>query len=427
MASIINAATSGGLISTGDTSGQLQLQTAGTTALSISSGQVVTLTNALPVASGGTGSTTLAGANIATTNSSTQSITSINTFGFKNRIINGGMVIDQRNAGAAISSLGQYTTYLVDRFKYYGDQSGKLSFQQNQGSVTPPTGYVNYLGMTSLSAYSVGSGESFSVSQSIEGFNTADLLWGTANAKTVTLSFWVYSSLTGSFGASLNNGSRFYPFNYTISSASTWTQISITIAGDTSGTWSTTNSQSIRVYFGLGVGTTQSGGGNAWTSSSYSVPSSSVSVVGTSGATFYITGVQLEVGTQATSFDFRDYGRELILCQRYFFKIQAFSGAGGCQFTTMALYSATSSYGNFYLPVPMRTYPTGSYSALSDFTFFSNGSSSTITTLNISNGQSSSTTGEIYTALTTSFLNVGGAGFLRIANSTGYAQFSAEL
>jgi hypothetical protein len=370
----------------------------------------------------------LAGANIATTNSSTQSITSINTFGFKNRIINGGMVIDQRNAGASVtaSTTGSFV-YTLDRWNYYASQASKFTLQQLTSS--PPTGFINYLAITSSSAYSVASGDLFMLTQSIEGLNVADLAWGTANAKTVTLSFWVKSSLNGTFGGSLlNNGSsRSYPFTYSIPTANIWTQISVTITGDTSGTWLTTNGIGIQVSFGIGMGSNFSGTAGSWSGNQYWSATGATSVVATSGATFYITGVQLEVGTQATSFDFRDYGSELMLCQRYFFKIQAFSGAGGCQFTTMALYSATSSYGNFYLPVPMRTYPTGSYSALSDFTFFSNGSSSSITALNISNGQSSSTTGEINTTLTTSFANTGGAGFLRIANSTGYAQFSAEL
>ena len=243
-----------------------------------------------------------------------------NATNFKNRIINGAMVIDQRNAGASVTPIN--AQYLVDRWFVDLTQSSKFTAQQNAGSVTPPAGFINYLGTTSSSAYSVTSTDYFLFSQQIEGLNVADLGWGTANAKTVTLSAWVYSSLTGTFGGSILNSAqnRSYPFSYSISSANTWTQISITIAGDTSGTWLTTNGTGIIVRFGLGVGTSYSGTAGAWAAGFYVSTTGATSIVGTSGATFYITGVQLEVGSSATGFDFRDYGRELILCQRYYEK-----------------------------------------------------------------------------------------------------------
>ena len=242
-----------------------------------------------------------------------------NTPAFRNRIINGAMVIDQRNAGASGTGTGVYT---VDRWYYSASQSSKLTWQQNAGSVTPPAGFINYLGATSSSAYSVLAGDYFSYTQYIEGLNTADLAWGTASAATVTLSFWVRSSLTGTFGGSLRNsaGNRSYPFSYTISSANTWEQKSVTIAGDTSGTWLTTNGIGIALNFGLGVGTTFSGTAGAWAGANYVSATGATSVVGTNGATFYITGVQLEKGSTATSFDYRPYGTELALCQRYFEK-----------------------------------------------------------------------------------------------------------
>lgn len=244
------------------------------------------------------------------------------TFGFKNRIINGAMMIDQRNAGASVTTPTTSSfIYTLDRWNYYVTQGSKFTVQQNAGSVTPPIGFSNYLGVTSTSAYSVVSGDLFSLNQPIEGFNTADLAWGTANAKTVTLSFWVYSSLTGTFGGSILNNAynRSYPFTYTVSSANTWTQISITIAGDTTGTWvGATNGVGLRINFSLGTGSTYSGTAGSWSGSQYWSATGATSVVGTSGATFYITGVQLEKGSTATSFDYRPYGTELMLCQRYY-------------------------------------------------------------------------------------------------------------
>ena len=237
---------------------------------------------------------------------------------YRNRIINGAMVIDQRNAGASVTPVDD--GFVVDRFKFNVSQASKITAQQNQGSVTPPVGFKNYLGITSSSAYTVGASEKFVVWQGIEGFNVSDLAWGTANAKTITLSFQVYSSLTGTFGGSLaNNGfNRAYPFTYTISSANTWTTVSVTIAGDTTGTWTTDNSIGIRVYFSLGTGSTYSGTAGSWANTGYFSATGATSVVGTNGATFYITGVQLEKGSTATSFDYRPYGTEFMLCQRYY-------------------------------------------------------------------------------------------------------------
>jgi hypothetical protein len=245
-----------------------------------------------------------------------------NNVTMRNRIINGAMMIDQRNAGASVTNntSGQYT---LDRWFIYGDQSSKFTVQQNAGSVTPPAGFKNYLGVTSLSSYTVGASEIFVLQQMIEGYNIADLGWGTANAQPVTLSFWVRSSLTGTFGGSLKSGgsTTTYPFTYTITAANTWEQKSITVAGDTTGTWLSTNGIGIRVGFGLGCGSNESGTAGVWASTNYSSATGATSVVGTNGATFYITGVQLEEGTAASPFENRLYGTELALCQRYYNKV----------------------------------------------------------------------------------------------------------
>jgi hypothetical protein len=239
----------------------------------------------------------------------------------RNRLINGQMTISQRNGTSSITPTdGQYT---LDRWLAETAQSSKFSVQQNAGSVTPPTGFINYLGVTSLSAYTPVSTDYMWLSQRIEGFNIADLGWGTANAKTVTVSFWVRSSLTGAFGSSLSNSaaSRVYPFNYNISSANTWEYKTVTIAGDTSGTWNTSNGNGIMMQFNLGTGSNRLGTSSAWGSTDFRGGlTGATAVVGTNGATFYITGVQFEVGTQATSFEYRQYTTELQLCQRYFLK-----------------------------------------------------------------------------------------------------------
>jgi hypothetical protein len=240
--------------------------------------------------------------------------------GFKNRIINGAMVIDQRWAGSAVTDSTASNPYTVDRWSFYGNVASKVSLQQNQGSVTPPVGFTNYMGLTVTSAYTPSAGDAFRFQQIIEGYNIADLAWGTANAKTVTISFWAYSSLTGTHSGALSNSAldRSYPFTFTISSANTWTYISITVAGDTSGTWGTTNGNGIRLFFNMGCGSTTLGTAGAWASTFYAGATGSVTVVANASATFKFTGVQLEKGSTATSFDYRPYGTELALCQRYY-------------------------------------------------------------------------------------------------------------
>jgi len=243
-------------------------------------------------------------------------------FVLKNRIINGDMRIDQRNAGASVTPVSGGSVYTLDRWFFDISQNSKFTTQQDAGAVTPPVGFNDYLGVTSSSAYSVLATDYFLLIQKIEGYNMADLAWGTANAKTVTLSFWVRSSLTGTFGGSLSNnaGNRVYPFSYTISTANTWEYKTVTIAGDTSGTWLTTNGTGIQVILGLGVGSTYSGTAGAWTASTILSVTGATSVVGTNGATWYITGVQLEVGSTATPFERRLYGQEFSNCCRYYWQ-----------------------------------------------------------------------------------------------------------
>jgi hypothetical protein len=237
-------------------------------------------------------------------------------YGMKSRIINGAMVIDQRNNGASIT--GNDGAYPLDRFTILATQSSKLTVQQ---STTAPTGFSHSLLATSSSAYSVISTDQFTIQQRVEGFNSYDLSFGTANASTVTLSFWVRSSLTGTFGGALTNSaySRTYPFSYTINAANTWEYKTVTIAGDTTGTWiSATNGVGLRVSWSLGAGSNYLNTAGAWAADDALGATGQVNLVGTNGATFYITGVQLEKGSTATSFDYRPYGTELQLAQRYY-------------------------------------------------------------------------------------------------------------
>ena len=275
---------------------------------------------------------------------------------FLNRIINGAMLLNQRGFSGTVTADGNYG---LDRWQMFSSASSKYSLSQSSDA---PAGFINSILVTSLAATSVGATDYYFLRQAIEGLNCTDLSWGTANAKTVTLSFWVKSSLTGTFGGTLENNAqnRSYPISYTISAANTWEYKSVTVAGDTTGTWLTTNGIGIMVQFGLGVGSTYSDTAGAWTSkaSAWSA-TGATSVVGTNGATFYLTGVQLEVGSTATSFDYRPYGTELALCQRYALVL------GGSSFENMGLgvvTSATNVNMPIILPVDMRASPSVSFS-----------------------------------------------------------------
>jgi hypothetical protein len=351
-------------------------------------------------------------------------ISAVNSLGFRNRIINGNMVIDQRNAGASVTPTNTVGfTYTLDRWAAFGSVASRFSVQQDAGAVTPPVGFNDYLGVTSLSSNTVGSSETFLIGQFIEGFNTADLAWGTANAATVTLSFLIRSSITGTFGGVIQNSAqnRSYPFNYTISAANTWEQKTVTIAGDTSGTWLVTNGVGMRVFFSVGTGSALSGAANSWQSAALFSATGATSLVGTNGATFFITGVQLEVGSVATPFERRDYGRELMMCQRYYWNTGTGQGAQfGVQSTT------TSGEFMFFHPVTMRAAPSLSYTSAANFASYlwNSGTSKTWT----SAGSAFSTTRKCVAQISWSGASgLAGAAAGVDANNGDFLAFSAEL
>ena len=336
--------------------------------------------------------------------------------GFKNRIINGAMTINQR--GSSITSNG----YSLDRYLITAVSGSKMTVQQSSDA---PTGFSNSLLITSSAATTIGSTDYYDIGQRIEGFNTYDLMFGTANAKTITISFWVKSSLTGTFGASLQNSAqnRSYPFTFTISTASTWTQISTTIAGDTSGTWvGATAGTGMQLLFNLGTGSSTLGTAGAWTAG-YIFPTGEVNILATNGATLQITGLQLEKGSTATSFDYRPYGTELQLCQRYYFR----AVTGDSQAISMGGYFTSSDMRTVtYFPVPMRIAPSVVSATGTDyFRIQRNGGDDTFTTF-LDGGPKTPTTIMIFNNLDMSG-TAGQSGFVYSNNSSASLAFSAEL
>ena len=285
-------------------------------------------------------------------------------FGFRNRIINGDMRIDQRNNGASISLLSA-AGYAVDRWNTvaFGGAAGGFSAQRVTDA---PAGFTNSLRITTTTAdASITAADNYQLLHQIEGFNTADLGFGTATASAVTLSFWVKSSLTGTHSGSLLNGpdNRSYVFTFTVNAANTWEYKTVTIAGDTTGTWNTDNSVGISVRFNLGGGSNFQGTPGSWAGVSLYAATGAVQLVGTLNATLQLTGVQLEAGSVATPFERRDYGRELIMCQRYYQKSYNVTTPPGTvtndgYFQSFAHNAFTLQQTSLRFPVFMRANPT---------------------------------------------------------------------
>ena len=240
----------------------------------------------------------------------------------RNKIINGDMRIDQRFGGTA-ATYGVGYAYVLDRWNGAATIGSNMRVQRvtdTPGSNNAPAGFTNSLKADAVTGATITASDYFTVLQAIEGFNVSDLGFGTASASDVTLSFWVKSSVTGTHSGSLRNSAndRSYPYTYEISSADIWEKKTIIIPGDTSGTWLTTNGVGIEVIFDLGTGSTFRTTAGAWTGAGYLGVTGAVSPLATLGATWYITGVQLEAGSVATPFERRSYGQELSLCQRYY-------------------------------------------------------------------------------------------------------------
>ena len=277
--------------------------------------------------------------------------------GRRNLLINGGMRVHQR--AGTITLTNAALTYTLDRMSFYKNHAGANTVEQSTDTPVG-LGFTNSLKFTTTSAdSSVAATDRVAMIYRMEGYDAASLEFGTANAKTITISFYVKSSITGTHGGAVGNGSdnRAYPFTYTISSADTWERKSITIAGDTTGTWATNNTRSLQIAWGLGVGSQFSGTAGAWEAADRnSATGATTGVLTTVNATWFITGIQLEVGSSASDFEHRPFAEELNLCYRYFYKIIRTDPYG--EFLVIRTYSTTQGTGVMILPVPMRVQPT---------------------------------------------------------------------
>ena len=365
-------------------------------------------------------SVTINGTNGLTFNDASTQNTAATGFGFKNRIINGAMMIDQRNAGASVTALTA-AGYTLDRWQQRFQTPVAATTGQ---SSTAPSGFSYSNRVTITTGGSVGSSDRNFLLQPIEGYNVADLGFGDVGASTVTVSFWVQCSISGSFSGALQNSAanRSYPFSYTINSTNTWEYKTITIAGDTTGTWLKTNGIGLSLWFDLGNGSALRSTANSWQAGDYRGVAGSQSIVGTSGATFYITGVQLEKGSTATSFDYRPYGTELALCQRYYQNY--LGGPTGYGYFGSGVYTSATNV-RLYMPllVPMRSNPSFGTSG-SFYMITGNATSDAVSAVTYDNGN---TTGVALNVTCASRTAGFGAVMIAASSGTSSLSFSSEL
>ena len=383
----------------GDTSGEITISSpsvAGTNTITLpaESGTILTSNTPLPevssveLAGTSSGSITIAtpavaGTNTLTLPASTGTFATENSLGMRNLIINGDMAIDQRNVGASATSNG--SVYTVDRYEF--QMSSVTNVQTYQQVTDAPAGFNKSLKITNNSTtQATAAGVLCTPRQKIEGLNTAYLNWGTSDAQTVTVSFWVKASVTGTYPVALtnNNFSRSFVTNYTVSVANTWEYKTVTIAGDTSGTWTVDTTTGINVLFSLDTGSTYQTTAGSWQAGNYRGTSSDVHFLANASATWQITGVQFEANTTATPFEQLQYTTQLQLCQRYFeqsYSIGVVAGTG-TQLGPVTLF--TSGTTNGYM-AGSRTFAVSKRTAPTIVIYSVNGTAGTVSDGNTSN------------------------------------------
>jgi uncharacterized membrane protein YjjB (DUF3815 family) len=276
----------------------------------------------------------------------------------RNIVINGAMQVAQRGTSAVTTS----GSFAVDRWI---SSSNASDFSAQQSTTVPSgEGFKYSYTVSPSSTKTPGSGTYFAVSHRVEGNNIYMLNWGTSAAKKATLSFWVRSSKTGTYSIGTKNAgaTRAIVNEYTISSADTWEYKTITIPGVTDGSWPIDNTRGLTLDFWLAGNNAATSTIGSWLSANANMSANQVNFFDSTSNNFYLTGVQLEVGEQATPFEHRSYGDELQKCRRYYEQYDADSGrwiaAGGYEGTTDAEFS-------FLFNVQKRAAPTVSFTGTS--------------------------------------------------------------
>ena len=336
----------------------------------------------------------------------------------RNLIINGPMTVSQRGTSASPAPIG----YLIDRFATYSSGVGVLSIAQSSDA---PAGFTNSALITVTTAGTPSGGSYRTFQQAIEGNISAVLAQGTPEAKAFTVSFWVKTSILGTFSGSMRDSivSRSYVFEYTMNAINTWEYKTVTIAGSTGGTFNTGNTGGLTLAFSQGQGTSfATATVGSWVTGNFHGSTTETDLIATLGATWQITGVQLEAGDTATPFEHRSFGQELALCQRYF---QELCGRGTIKaIANVSYYTTTDTFCAVRLQSEMRVTPTAIIPNQTDFKVFANegNSPTTAVLLNASSG-----TASVELTFRTAARTVGFNGWVRTNSAAASIQLDAEL
>ena len=337
----------------------------------------------------------------------------------RNMVINGAMMVNQRYGDSADTpSDGEYT---MDRWQAWMSTGSKFSVQRSSDS---PDDFEKSLLVTSLSAATVTANHEHGITTKLEGQNIQRLALGTSSAKSVTLSFYVKCSLTGTFGGLVGNSAlnMSYIFSYTVNSANTWERKTITIPPTTSGTFLSGTGNGLQVHFELGVGSNRTAAVGWQTNTAVRGVNSQVNLIATNAATWRMTGLQLEAGTTATDFEHKSFEQELALCQRYYQRHTDGNGNPVCENATM--YNSSTVFMSIPLPVVMRAAPSlETVNNSGYFIKYENNGSTTFSTL----GRDGITQAHLVCLNGVVSGTAGSAVMVRANNTATFVAFSAEL
>jgi len=349
----------------------------------------------------------------------------INQYGNRNLVINGAMTVSQRGDSTGITA----SAYCgPDRFQTILSSAGTWSISQ---STTNPAGFANSLKFDCTTAdASLSAGDYLILYHKFEGQNLQHLKKGTADAKKLTLSFWIRSNKTGTYQVNLydNDNTRNIGKTYTIDTADTWEHKTLTFDGDTTGTFNNDANQSMNIEWWFAAGSNYNSGSvpTSWEASSDPDRAAglNVNLADSTSNELYITGVQLEVGDTATDFEHRTFGDELQKCQRYYKRISTTSSSQHLAFAYGLNYTSTIFLGGLNLSPEMRAVPSFSTNVFNDSSLVvvRNNNTSTISAMSISG-----TGASVRLNATSSSLTAGDGGYIQLNDADSYVDFDAEL
>ena len=354
------------------------------------------------------------------------------SLGRRNLIINGAMQVAQRGTSGAIGSAAYKS---LDRWRVEANNTSEFAGTFSQDSDAPDGFNTSAKWTTTTAESAIGAAELYAIRYFIESQDLQSLAYGSSGAKVATLSFWVKSSVTGTFSITLYHdvSTEILCKSYTIDSANTWEYKTITINANTASAFPNTNAAGVQFGFNLAAGsnfegTTPSGDWETYSNPKWNELGSTNAIATTTNATWQITGVQLEVGSVATPFEHRSYQDELLACQRYFVQVDSNNRTIYDIIFSAGVKDSNDAWGVWNTPVPFRAVPTYSNSSASHVNvIYGNGSLTTPTGVTISHLTSQGAV--VNLEPDNAVLTTGQMVFLGFTNATSgaYVRFDAEL